>query len=234
VDGSGVKIGVLAFGVDSVGMLQASGDLPLVIVLPGQEGKGDDGTAMLEVLHDLAPGAELYFAGAYFKTIPGIAQNIIDLRAAGRAIIVDGIQNIAESLFQIGQAATVKSTTNGGLITEAARQVTESGALYFSCRQILSRERRALGYLGGRLRGCWPGWISDPRKPSMKLEDSRAGVVRCQTDLAIAHLTPCSPAAQLLCLLRRPRRMHQLDHPPTETRWIRGVTLRRRVPFSQP
>ena len=36
--------------------LQASGDLPAVDVLPGQAGSGDEGSAMLEIIHDVAPG----------------------------------------------------------------------------------------------------------------------------------------------------------------------------------
>ena len=53
---------------------QETGDVPArVTVLPGQAGgsisyacggssKGTEGTAMLEIVHDLAPGAELLFA----------------------------------------------------------------------------------------------------------------------------------------------------------------------------
>jgi hypothetical protein len=38
----------------------------------------------------------------------------------------------AESPFQIGQAPSVLSTTNGGIVTKAVNTVTASGALYFS------------------------------------------------------------------------------------------------------
>ncbi|HSB36699.1 MAG TPA: neuroendocrine convertase 1, partial [Thermoanaerobaculia bacterium] len=82
VNGGGVKVGVLSDGVDFLAAVQASGDLPAVTVLPGQAGGGDEGTAMLEIVHDLAPGAQLYFASA-FGGIASFAQNILDLRAAG-------------------------------------------------------------------------------------------------------------------------------------------------------
>jgi hypothetical protein len=57
VDGAGVAVGVLSDGVDSLAALQASGDLPpTVTVLPGQAGFGSEGTAMLEIVHDLLRG----------------------------------------------------------------------------------------------------------------------------------------------------------------------------------
>ena len=71
-------------GVDGLAMSQGTGDLGAVTVLPGQAGNGNggEGTAMLEIIHDLAPGAQLYFATA-FNGLTGFAQNIRDLRAAG-------------------------------------------------------------------------------------------------------------------------------------------------------
>ena len=66
IDGTGIGIGVISNGVRSLAERQASGDLPArVTVLPGQAGRGDEGTALLEIVHDLAPGAELYFATGF-------------------------------------------------------------------------------------------------------------------------------------------------------------------------
>src|SRR5262249_18307672 len=65
VNGSGVKIGILSDGVTNLFMSQETGNLGDVTVLPGQAGSGDEGTAMLEIVHDLAPGARLYFASAF-------------------------------------------------------------------------------------------------------------------------------------------------------------------------
>jgi subtilisin-like proprotein convertase family protein len=131
-DGTGVRIGVMSDGVDSLAGLQGTGDLPAgVTVLPGQAGSGDEGSAMLEIVHDLAPGAELFFATAA-TSITSFAQNILDLRTAGCDIIVDDIIYFAESPFQDGQAPSVISPTNGGLILEAVKTVTADGALYFS------------------------------------------------------------------------------------------------------
>jgi hypothetical protein len=56
VTGVGTKICALSDGVDSLADSQDAGELPDVDVLPDQEGDGDEGTAMLEILHDVAPG----------------------------------------------------------------------------------------------------------------------------------------------------------------------------------
>jgi len=132
VNGAGITIGVLSDGVDSLARAQASGDLPAgVRVLQGQAGAGDEGTAMLEIVHDLAPGAELIFATG-FNGIESFADNIRALRTAGADIIVDDIGYFVESPFQLGQAPTVLSQYNGGVVSQAVNDVVANGALYFS------------------------------------------------------------------------------------------------------
>lgn len=120
VDGTGIKVCVISDGVDSLASLVASGDLPPTVdVLPGQAGSGDEGSAMLEIVHDLAPGADLGFATANPDQAT-FAQNILDLASAGCDIIVDDIIYLAESPFQDGPIAQAVST------------VTTAGVLYFS------------------------------------------------------------------------------------------------------
>ena len=120
VDGSGIAVGVLSDGVASLASLQASGDLPPgVTVLPGQAGSGSEGTAMLEIVHDLAPGAQLLFATA-FTSQASFAANILALRAAGADVIVDDVAYFAEAVFQDDDVAA------------AVDQVVADGALYFS------------------------------------------------------------------------------------------------------
>ena len=100
VDGTGIGIGVISDGVRTLAERQASDDLPArVTVLPGQEGSGDEGTALLEIVHDLAPGAELYFAtgnGGQAR----MAVNIEALCEAGANVIVDDIGYLQEAAFQ--------------------------------------------------------------------------------------------------------------------------------------
>jgi hypothetical protein len=128
-NGTGVKIGVLSDGVANLAASQALGDLGLVTVLPGQAGSGDEGTAMLEIIHDLAPGAKLFFATA-LNGITSFAQNIRDLRTAGCDIIVDDVFYFVESPFQDGAPGV--TNTNGGAVIQAVNDVSAAGALYFS------------------------------------------------------------------------------------------------------
>ena len=89
VDGTGIGIGVMSNGILTLADRQRSGDLPdHVTVLPGQEGRGDEGTAMLEIVHDLAPGADLYFATASGGQAR-FAENVEALCEAGADVIVD-------------------------------------------------------------------------------------------------------------------------------------------------
>ena len=118
--GQGVKVGVLSDSIDYLAASQASGDLGSVTVLPGQGGSGEgEGTAMLEIIHDLAPNAQLYFATA-FNGEASFAQNILDLRSNGCDIIVDDVGYFDESPFE------------DGIIAQAVNSVTADGALYFS------------------------------------------------------------------------------------------------------
>ena len=117
--GAGVKVGVLSDGVASLADLQTSGDLPAVQVLPGQTGSGNEGSAMLEIVHDLAPEATLAFATAG-PSEAQFAQNILDLAAAGCNVIVDDVIYLDESPFQDGPVA------------QAVNTVTANGVLYFS------------------------------------------------------------------------------------------------------
>jgi hypothetical protein len=105
VTGSGIGIGVLSDGVDSLSARQATGDLPGVTVLGGQAGTGDEGTAMLEIVYDLAPGASLFFATACGGEAQ-FAANIEHLCDAGANIIVDGTAYPLEAGFQDGIVAT--------------------------------------------------------------------------------------------------------------------------------
>jgi hypothetical protein len=118
-NGAGVKVGVLSDGVDSLATQQAAGALPAVTVLTGQAGSGDEGTAILQIVHTLAPGAQLYYATG-LGSDAGMASNIVALRAAGCAVIIDDVTYLDEGVFQDSPIAAAVET------------VTAQGALYFS------------------------------------------------------------------------------------------------------
>jgi len=121
--GAGVKVGVLSDSAEAVASLIATGDLPVgttvVAEIIGGPGSSE-GTAMMEIIHDLAPGAQLFFATA-FNGPASFADNIRTLRFVyGCDIIVDDVTYSDEGAFQ------------DGLIAKAVNDVTADGALYFS------------------------------------------------------------------------------------------------------
>ncbi|MFN8357659.1 MAG: S8 family serine peptidase [Spirosomataceae bacterium] len=130
IDGTGIKIGVLSDSYNAAAAAAdvLAGELPgvgnpngyttPVTVLSDISGT-DEGRAMLHIIHDLVPGAQLYFATA-FNGDADFAQQILDLRAAGCDIIVDDVSYFNESPFQ------------DGVIAQAVNTVTADGALYFS------------------------------------------------------------------------------------------------------
>ena len=120
VDGTGIGIGVISDGVRTPADRQASGDLPArVTVLPGQAGVGDEGTALLEIVHDLAPGAELYFATG-FDGQAQMAANIEALCEAGANVIVDDIGYVLEAAFQ------------DDIIAQGVNAAVAGGCVFFS------------------------------------------------------------------------------------------------------
>ena len=105
VDGTGIGIGVISSGVDFLDRRQSRGELPgRVTVLPGQAGMGTGGVTLLEIVHDIAPEAELYFATGNGGEAQ-LAANIEALCDAGADVIVSGTHYLRESAFQDNLAA---------------------------------------------------------------------------------------------------------------------------------
>jgi hypothetical protein len=178
--GAGIKIGILSNGVNSLAARQASGDLPAgVTVLAGQAGSGDEGTAMLELVYDLAPGAQLFYATALGGNAQ-FATNIKALRTAGCDIIIDDVSYFNESPFQNGQAPSVVSPGNGGIIAQAVNDVTigsQAGALYFS-------SAANSGNKNDNTSGAWEGDFADggatgaPIPVGNRVHDFGGGVIQ--------------------------------------------------------
>ncbi len=151
VDGTGTTIGVLSTSVNQYnGGLAASyatGDLsssnPVKVLVDGPAGSSDEGRAMLENIHDIAPGANLQFATGITGEL-AFASNVQALAAAGSQIIVDDIGYANEPFFQ------------NGFISQAITTVTNQGVSYFSAAGndgpqsgYLSTFRAATGTIAG-------------------------------------------------------------------------------------
>ncbi len=103
--GAGVKIGVISDGVDSIQVAKNTGDLPSSVTVLSNEQGGDEGTAMLEIVYDMAPGAKLYFHDCGDNVL-AFNEAVDDLIAAGCTIVVDDIGWILEPFFEDGVIAS--------------------------------------------------------------------------------------------------------------------------------
>ncbi|HVF15680.1 MAG TPA: hypothetical protein VNA21_02180, partial [Steroidobacteraceae bacterium] len=145
VDGSGITVGVMSDSYDtnaapnSAAADVATGDLPgsgnplgnsqPVVVLQDFPGGTDEGRAMLQIVHDVAPKARLGFATANTGEV-GFAENIRSLAGFPDApntvagfkadVIVDDIIYLAEPFFQ------------DGIVAQAVDEVAGKGVSYFS------------------------------------------------------------------------------------------------------
>lgn len=122
-DGTGVTVGVLSDSDDFREQSIATGDLPAdTIAIPGQDGRpgAGEGTAMMEIVHDIAPGAHLVFATA-FNSPESFADNIRRLHFEyGCNVIIDDVIYFFESPYQ------------DDVIAQAVEDVVADGAVYVS------------------------------------------------------------------------------------------------------
>jgi subtilisin family serine protease len=127
-DGRGVTIGVISDSYNFLGGAAAdiaSGDLPpnVVVLKEGTpffgENPVDEGRAMMQLIHDIAPGARLLFH-TVGDSERDLATAIRALANAGADIIVDDIGFIDQPYFQDGFAA------------QAVDEVAARGVAYFA------------------------------------------------------------------------------------------------------
>jgi hypothetical protein len=105
VDGSGVRVGVISSGINGLPASVASGDLPsnvdsttCNVTGANPAASGAEATAMLEIVHDLAPGASLMF-GNFSHGAKGLGTtldfaNAVSCLAANNDVVVDDISFI--------------------------------------------------------------------------------------------------------------------------------------------
>ena len=134
LDGSGVTVGVLsdsyrcnppAFvpGAPTSTAAQdvVTGDVPpnVQVISNGPCPATDEGRAIVQLVHDVAPGAAQKFHTADNGQVD-FANGIFRLRNAGAKIIVDDVIYFAENMF------------SDGIVAQAADLAVRSGAVYFS------------------------------------------------------------------------------------------------------
>ncbi|MGI4883412.1 MAG: PKD domain-containing protein [Janthinobacterium lividum] len=125
-DGTGVRVGVMS---DSYNALNgapagvASGDLPAAVQVLQEYSRGtDEGRAMIELVHDIAPGAGKAFSSVYFGEAD-FANQIARLASptgGNCKILVDDIGYFAEPLYQ------------DGVVAQAIEAAVAGGAAYYS------------------------------------------------------------------------------------------------------
>jgi len=134
ISGEGICIGVISDGVDGLSDLQAIGELSDVLVLSDSVG-GDEGTAMLQIIHDIAPNATLIFhdrGESQIEYVKALDQLIIH----GCRIICDDITYV-EPFFEDGYISQniidrilsyhILSITAAGNFAQEHYQVSFSG-----------------------------------------------------------------------------------------------------------
>jgi hypothetical protein len=102
--GAGVKVGIISDGVDNWESARDSGDLPADVTVLSNTIGGDEGTAMLEIVYDMVPEADLYFHdwGANVVAFNGAIDDLIDAECD---VVCDDIVWFYEPFFEDGIVA---------------------------------------------------------------------------------------------------------------------------------
>lgn len=158
VDGSGVTVGALSDTFDNyLGTPLttadddvASGDLPKwdrMMILDDTAWPGiDEGRAILQIIHDVAPGANLAFHTA-FNGEADFANGIKELAEVGCDVIVDDVIYFAEPMFQ------------DGIIAQAVDEVKNMGVSYFSSVGNQARNAYESPFNNSGIPGFIPGSV---------------------------------------------------------------------------
>jgi Subtilase family/Bacterial TSP3 repeat len=151
VNGNGVLVGTLSDSYDCTGGAAndvTSGDLPAGVVvlqeLTGCTSGTDEGRAMMQIVHDIAPGSTLAFHSA-FNGVADFASGIIELANAGAKVINDDVIYFAEPMFQDGP------------IAQAVDTVKAMGVAYFSAAGNEARQSYEDTFLESGVAGYFSG-----------------------------------------------------------------------------
>ena len=125
VSGGGIRIGILSDSFNVTGGYAADiadGALPagVTVLKEGPSSGHDEGRAMAQLIHQIAPSAQIDFYTA-FDGETDFAAGIQALAAAGCQVIVDDVTYLDEPFFQ-----------DGGAVQTAVEQVVAQGVSYFT------------------------------------------------------------------------------------------------------
>jgi hypothetical protein len=137
IDGTGAKVGVISDGAVSWAAAQATGDLPAALQI-NAVGSGDEGTAMLEIVHDLAPGAMLAFSSGNGGAAAMILSQNWLAQVANCRILADDLWFPREPYFQDGPVAL-----------NAANLVNTLDVVYFTSAGNRAQRHVQQGFVDG-------------------------------------------------------------------------------------
>jgi hypothetical protein len=136
VNGSGIRVGVLSDSFNDLGGAaadEADGALPpaadIDVIKDLASGGTDEGRAMMQIIHEIAPGASLAFYTA-FDSEQDFANGILALAAAGCKVIVDDVSYFDEPFFQNGVVAQAIQTVEAEGVTYVTAAGNDAGNGY--------------------------------------------------------------------------------------------------------
>jgi hypothetical protein len=152
VDGDGIKVGALSDsfecnpapfqpGAPTTSFAEdlSNGELPTDTTIldngPCSSDSGDEGRAIGQLVHDVAPGAAISFHTAFNSELD-FAEGIIELAEDGADVIVDDVRYFAEPFF------------SDGMVAQAVDIVVGNGVPYFSSAGNQARDSYESAFRG--------------------------------------------------------------------------------------
>lgn len=159
-DGTGVRVGVMSdsYNVSGDGSAAAdiaSGDLPAggaIVLQEGPSSSSDEGRAMLQLVHDLAPGSSLAFSSVFISEADFAQQirNLADPNKGNAQVLVDDVIYFSEPFFQ------------DGIVAQAVDDVvTNRGVTYFSAAGNQARQAYESTNFAGAADSFYSGTFHD-------------------------------------------------------------------------
>lgn len=165
VDGTGVTVGTLSDSYNCLGGAAsdvASNDLPgginVLAEEPGCTSGTDEARAMMQIVHDIAPGSNQAYHTA-FGGVADFALGIIELQSiAGADIINDDVFYFSEPFFQDGP------------IAQAVDSVKAAGVTYFSSAGNNAREAYSATFDNSGQSGFRAGSVAHDFDPGLGVD----------------------------------------------------------------